>query len=144
MTTAPNPTPDEANPFLTFTDADLGRALLRAIRTIGILALTGVPVSWFLGGWRSMCLFLVGAAISAAGVYESKRLIGAINAKLDNQKAARSTGLVVALFFLRLIIAAAVLYVSLRFLDGSVYALVAGLILAVIALSVEAVSLTRS
>ena len=133
----------EDNPFLTFTDADLSAALFRAVRTVGILALIGVPVIWIASGWRSAALFAVGAAISAGGVYESQRLIAIINAKLDKQKSPRSTGLVVAMFFLRLTIAAVVLYVSLKFLDGAVYAIVAGLMLAVVALSIEAVKLTR-
>jgi hypothetical protein len=134
----------DENPFLTFTDADLSVALVRAVRTIGILALIGAPTIWIVSGWQTACLFLVGAALSAGGVYESRRLIGVVNAKLDQKKASGSAGLVIALFFLRLAIAAAVLYVSLRCLHGSVYGLVAGLTLAMIALSVEAVRLTRS
>jgi hypothetical protein len=135
--------PDE-NPFLNLTDADLKAALLRAIRTIGILSLVAAPVIFFLSGWQSACLFLVGAAISAAGVHESQRLIGIVTAKLDNQKSPRSTGLVLAMFFLRLAIAGVALYVSLRCLDGSAYAMIAGLALAVVALSFEVLKLTRS
>jgi hypothetical protein len=135
--------PDE-NAFLALTDADLKAALFRAMRTIGILALVGAPVILFFSGWQSACLFLVGAAISAAGVYESQRLIGLVNAKLDNQRSPRSTGLVLALFFLRLAIAGAVLYVSLRCLNGSVYAIVAGLALAIVALSIEVIRLSRA
>jgi hypothetical protein len=134
----------EENPFLTFTDADLSAALLRAVRNIGILAAVGAPVFWIASGWQTACLYLVGASLSAAGVYESHRLIGVINAKLDNQQSSRSTSLVISLFLLRLMIAAAVLYVTLRCLHGSVYAIVAGLALAVVALSIEAVKLTRT
>jgi hypothetical protein len=134
----------EENPFLTFTDADLSAALFRAIRNIGILALVGFPAIWLVSGWQTAGLFLVGAAISAGGVYESRRLVRIVNAKLDNQKSPKSTGVVLALFFLRLGIAAGVLYVSLRCLHGSVYGMVAGLALAMIALSLEAVRLTRA
>jgi hypothetical protein len=134
----------EENSLLALTDADLKSALFRAIRTIGILALIGAAAVLFLSGWQSACLFLIGAAISAAGVYESHRLIGLVNAKLDNQKSPRSTGLVLALFFLRLAIAGAVLYVSLRCLHGTAYAMIAGLALAVAALSFEVVRLAKA
>lgn len=134
----------EENSLLALTDADLKAALFRAIWTIGVLALIGAVVVLYFSGWQSACLFLIGAAISAAGVYESHRLIGLVNAKLDNQKSPRSTGLVLALFFLRLAIAGAVLYVSLRCLNGSAYAIIAGLALAVVALSFEVVRLARA
>jgi hypothetical protein len=138
-----SPTPDQ-NPFLTFTDADLSAALFRAIRNVGLLALAGLPVIWIVSGWQSATLFLVGAAISAGGIYESRRLIRVVNAKLDKQRSPRSTGLVITMFFLRLFIAGGVLYVSLRWLQGAVYSIIAGLALAVIALSIEAVLLTRN
>ncbi len=136
-------TPDD-NPFLTFTDADLSAALFRAVRNIGLLTLFGLPIIWIASGWQSAVLFLVGAAISAGGIYESRRLIRVVNAKLDNQRSPRSTGFVIAMFLLRLLIAGSVLYVSLRCLHGAVYAIVAGLALAVVALSTEAVMLTRN
>jgi len=135
--------PDE-NPFLTFTDADLSAALLRAVRNIGILALIGTPIIWIASGWQSAGLFLVGAALSAGGIYESRRLIRVVNAKLDNQRSPNSTGLVITMFLLRLLIAGVMLYVSLRCLHGSVYAILAGLALAIVSLSIEAVTLTRS
>jgi len=47
-------------------------------------------------------------------------------------------------FFLRLGGALVALYVSLKYLDGSVYALVAGLALGMIALTIEALMLVRS
>jgi hypothetical protein len=133
----------EENPFLTFTDADLSAALFRAIRNVGILTLIGIPI-WLASGWQSAALFLVGAAISAGGIYESRRLIRVVNAKLDNQRSPRSTGFVIAMFLLRLCIAGAALYVSLRCLHGAVYAIIAGLALAMVALSIEAVLLTRN
>ena len=138
-----SPVPEE-NPFLAFTDADLSAALLRAVRNVGLLALLGVLVVWLLSGWQSACLFAVGAAISAGGIYESRRLIAVVNARLDNRRPSRSTGLVIGMFLLRLLIAGAVLYVSLRCLHGAVYAIVAGLALAMVALSIEAVLLTRN
>ena len=135
--------PDE-NPFLTFTDADLSAALLRAVRNIGWMALAGIPIIWIISGWHSAALFLVGAAISAGGIYESRRLIRVVNAKLDKQRSPISTGFVVAMFLLRLFIAGGVLYVSLRWLNGAVYSIIAGLALAIVALSIEAVQVTRN
>jgi hypothetical protein len=141
MAAPPNPA---ENPFLTFNDADLSAALLRAIRNVGLLALVGLPVIWIISGLQSAALFLVGAAISAGGIYESRRLIRVVNARLDNQLSSRSTSLVIAMFFLRLFIAGGVLYVSLRWLNGAVYSIIAGLALAIVALSIEAVLLTRN
>jgi hypothetical protein len=140
----PAPLTPEENPFLTFTDADLSAALFRAIRNIGWMALAAIPIIWTISGWQSAALFVVGAAISAGGIYESRRLIRVVNAKLDNQRSPRSTGFVIAMFFLRLFIAAGVLYVSLRWLNGAVYSIIAGLALAIVALSIEAVLLTRN
>jgi hypothetical protein len=47
-------------------------------------------------------------------------------------------------FFLRLGLTVAVLYVSLKLLDGSVYALAGGLALGVFALSVEGLRLMKA
>ncbi len=134
----------EENSLLTFTDADLSAALFRAVRNVGILALIGTPIIWIASGWQSAALFVVGAASSAGGIYESRRLIRVVNAKLDKQHSPRSTGFVIAMFLLRLLIAVAALYVSLRCLHGAVYAIIAGLALAMVALSIEAVLLTRN
>src|SRR5277367_3744546 len=138
----PAPT-DNNNPFLNFTDADLSAALFHAIRTITILALVGVLVILLISGWQTAALFAIGALLSAAGIYESRRLIAIVNAKLDRQKTSGSTALVIAMFFLRVAIAAAVLYVSLRCLHGSVYGMIAGLSLAIIALTQEVIKLTK-
>ncbi len=139
----PSLTPGE-NPFLAFTDADLSDALFRAIRNVGLLSVVGLPVIWIISGWQSAALFLVGAAISAGGIYESRRLIRVVNAKLDNQRSPQSTGFVIAMFLLRLFIAGGVLYVTLRWLNGAVYSIIAGLALAIVSLSIEAVLLTRN
>lgn len=134
----------EANPFLNFTDADLKAAMRRAIRFTVILAALGSVALMFTLGWQTAALFVAGALVSATGIYEWQQLIGVINAKLDNQKTPRATGFTVTMFFLRLGIAGLIIYASLRYLHGSLYALVAGLGLAVIALTVEAVRLLRS
>lgn len=98
----------------------------------------------FVTGWRSGALFLAGAAVSATGIYEWQELISLVNARLDNRKAPRATGFVLSMFFLRLCLALAIIYVSLKCFNGSPYALVAGLGLAVISLIIEALRRLRS
>lgn len=134
----------KANPFLDFTDADLKASMRRAIRLTGILAVLGFFALLFTAGWQTGALFVAGAVVSATGLYEWQQLIGVINAKLDNQQTPRTTGFTLTMFFLRLGIAALIIYVSLRCFHGSLYALIAGLALAVIALTVEAVRMVRS
>lgn len=135
---------DEANPFLQFTDADLKAALNRCLKWIAIFALAIAAILAVTAGWQTAVLLLVGAGVSATGLYEWQKLIELINAKLDKQKTPKSAGFVVGMFFLRFGIAAAVLYGSLKCFHGSIYALIAGLGLAVIALTIEAVRLVRS
>ena len=134
----------ESNAFLEFTDADLKAALHRTLRTIAVLAAVLFAVVSLVAGWRSGVLLIVGAIVSASGVYEWQRLISAVNARLDNAQSPRGTGAVVALFFLRLLIVAGLVYVSLKCFHGSIYALVAGLALAVVGLSIEALRLLRA
>ena len=134
----------EANPFLNFTDADLKASMRRAIRFTAILGAAGRAALALTAGWQTAGLFAAGAVISMIGLYEWQQLIGVINAKLDNQKAPRSSGFTVAMFLLRMGIAALIIYASLRCFHGSLYALVAGLALAVLALTVESVRLMRS
>ncbi len=134
----------EANPFLNFSDADLKASMRRAIRLTAILAVLGFLALGFIAGWQTAALFMAGAVVSATGLYEWQNLIGVINAKLDNQKAPRSGGFTLAMFFLRMGIAALIIYASLRSFHGSLYALLAGLGLAVLALTVEALRLVRS
>ena len=89
-------------------------------------------------------LFLVGAAIAATGLYESKRLMLAVLSRFNHGRQGKPVAGVLIWFFLRLILAGVVLYVSLRSLEGSVYALCAGLGLAVVALLIESVRLLRA
>ena len=133
------------NPFLDFTDAHLKAAMLRALRLVGILAAIGFVALWFAAGWQTAMLLLAGALVSASGLWEWQKLIAVINARLDGgaQQAPGSTRVVVG-FFLRLVLAAGVLYGSLRCFHGSVFALLGGVGLAAFALAVEAVRLLRS
>ena len=134
----------EANPVTDFSDADLQAAMKRVIRMTVAMAIFIFGVLAFVTGWRSGALFLAGAAVSATGIYEWQELISLVNARLDNRKAPRATGFVLTMFFLRLCLALAIIYVTLKCFNGSPYALVAGLGLAVISLIIEALRRLRS
>jgi len=125
------------------TDDDLREMLRRAQRTVLILALLLFLVFTFTLGWQSGLLELAGALISWTGIREWRNLALLVFARLDHQQPARPTGRTLVMFFLRLGMVAAILYVSLRCLHGSVYALIAGIGLAVVALSIEALRLLR-
>jgi hypothetical protein len=131
-----------------FSEEELKATLSRALRIVGILGAVGIPVVWFAAGgearWQSVLLFVVGALIAATGIYEWQRLMMAVLSRFNQGGTARPLAAVLLWFFLRLALAAFVLYVSLRSLHGSVYALCAGLGLAVIALMIEAMRLLRS
>ena len=107
-----------------------GAVLNRALRTVAIAVLVGIPIIWIAWGWRSMLLFLVGGAIAATGIFEWRQLMSAVLGRLDSPREtgpqAKPLGPVLFWFFLRLAAAAAVLYVSLKSLDGKVSALLLG------------------
>jgi hypothetical protein len=128
----------------SMTDDDLREMLRRALRTVVVLGLVLFLVLTFTMGWQTGLLELAGALISYTGIREWRNLALAVFAKLDNQESARPMGRTLVMFFLRLGVVAAILYVSLRCLHGSVYALVAGIGLAVVALSFEALRLLRN
>ncbi len=132
------------NPFLDFTDAHLKAAMLRALRLVAILAAVAFVALLATMGWQTAMLLLAGAVVSASGLWEWQKLIGVINARLDNAQGGPGSTRVVLGFFLRLIVAGLVLYGSLRCFHGSIYALVGGLGLAAFALGVEAVRLVRA
>ncbi len=138
------PQPNQPNGGLSdFTEQDLKTTLMRALRWVGILGVVGFVAVWLALGWRSAVFFMVGAAIAATGLYESQRLMLAVLSRFNDGRQAKPIGGVLVWFFLRLILAGAVLYVSLRSLEGSVYALCAGLGLAVVALIIESIRLLR-
>jgi hypothetical protein len=127
-----------------FTGHDLRTTLNRALRSTLILAVAGSPVIWRVWGWRSVLLFLVGAVIAATGILEWRQLMMAILDRLQAGNKANAVGPTLVWFFLRLGAAAALLYVSLRYLDGKIYALLAGLALSLVALLIEAIRLFHS
>lgn len=137
--TEPNPTS-----LSDFTEADLKATLTHALRWVGMLAAAGTVAMWLALGWRSAVLFLVGAAIAATGLYESQRLMLAVLSRFNEGRNAKPIAGVLIWFFIRLILAGVLLYVSLRSLEGSVYALCAGLGLAMVALTIESIRLLRA
>ena len=129
-----------------FTDADSRRAVVRALRNVAIAVALGAPLLAWKLGWGSAALFAVGAVISGSGIFEWLRLMTAITARMDANPNARPRPVapVLAGFFLRLGIALVLLYVSLKYLNGSVYALIGGLALGLLALCVEGLRLIRA
>jgi hypothetical protein len=127
-----------------FTDEDFRQTMLRALRLLTIVAAIAAPVVWWKLGWRSALLLVVGAAISGSGLWEWLRLMTAVMAKMDMGGNPRPMRPVLLGFFLRLSLTLAVLYVSLKFLDGSVYALAAGLAMGIFALLFEGLRLVKA
>ena len=128
-----------------YTDADFRRVILRALRLLGVLTLAALAPVWWKLGWKSAVLLLTGAAISGSGVWEWLRLMSAIIERMDATPGARvrPMGRVLTGFFVRLGLTVVILYASLRFLDGSVYALALGLALGVVSLVIESLRLVR-
>ncbi len=129
--------PGSAPGLNPYSDEDFKRSIWSALRLVLIALAVGVPLLWWKLGWQSAALMAVGGLISGTGLFEWLRLMSALMAKMDSggDKAApvRPLGRVLTGFFLRLGVALALLYGSLKFLDGSVYALVGGLTLGVAA-----------
>ena len=125
------------------TDEHLKQAMQRAMLWVGVFGVAIASVLLLFTNWQTAVLLLIGAAISATGLWEWQKLIGLIMAKLDKREKAGGARVIVG-FLLRLLIAGAVLYGSLKSLHGSVYALLGGLALAAVAMAIEATRLIRS
>ena len=132
----------------SYSDEDFKRTMRRALRMVAIAVAVAVPLLWWKMGWASAALFAVGAAISGSGLFEWLRLMSALMSRMDAGGAdpapSRPLAPVLIGFFFRLGFALALLYGSLKFLHGSAYALIAGLALAVAALSIEGLRLLKS
>ena len=128
----------------SYSDADFRRTILRALRLVALGTAVGVPLIWWKSGWQSAALLAIGALISGSGLWEWLRLMTAVMARMDLGETAKPLAPVMIGFFLRLIGTVAVLYVSLRYLNGSVLALAAGLAMGVVALTVEGLRLLRN
>jgi hypothetical protein len=128
----------------TFSDADFRQTILRSLRLLAVISVVGAGLLWWKLGWQSAALLAVGAVISASGLWEWLRLMTAVMARMDQGGAARPMAMVLLGFFIRLAATVALLYVSLKVLNGSVYALAAGLALGVFALTVEGLRLVKA
>ena len=143
-----NSTNDSPPDFDTFSDADFKRSIRSALRLVLIALAIGVPLLWWKLGWQSAALLAVGGLISGTGLFEWLHLMSALMARMDagGRPPTRegSIARVLVGFFLRLAVAVALLYGSLKFLHGSVYALIAGLALGVASLLIEGLRLLKS
>ena len=128
----------------SFTDADFKRTIWSALRLLAVITVVAAPLVWWKLGWQSAALLLVGAAISGSGLWEWLRLMTAVMVRMDEGAKARPMGMVLFGFFLRLGLTVVLLYVSLKVLNGSVYALAAGLALGVFSLTVEGLRLMKA
>lgn len=128
----------------SFTDADFKRTIWSALRLLAVVTVVALPLVWWKMGWQSAVLLLVGAVISGSGLFEWLRLMTAVMVRMDGGAKARPMGMVLMGFFLRLGLTVVLLYVSLKILNGSVYALAAGLALGVFSLTIEGLRLMKA
>ena len=133
--------PAQVQPWIT--DEGLEALLQRALRNTLIIGLVSSIVIWIASGWRNAAMMATGTAISAASIYEWRRLARFIVAKMDKKQLPKSAFIPVVLFLFRLLIFAGAIYVSLKCFQGSAIALFCGLALAVLAMVWEAVRLLR-
>jgi hypothetical protein len=126
-----------------WTDSTVEGMLNRAIRNTliaGGLAAIGI---WIGSGWRNAAMMLAGTLISAASIFEWKRLARVIGAALDRNEIPKSAPGVVIFFVLRLTVYAGIIYGSLKCFQGSTVALLCGLGLAALAIGWEALRLLQ-
>ena len=138
---------DQSPSVLSLSDESLQTLLKSAIRNTLILGVLVSVVLAISSGWGTGALFATGAMVSAASIFEWKRLVRLINSRMaaqtGSQAVPRGTGLAIVFILLRLIVFGAVIYVSLICFRGSPIALVCGLSLAVLTLTWEALRLLR-
>lgn len=135
--------PQAEHPLALLSDEAALALLAGAMKWTLFIALLGALALWIASGWRNAAIFAVGGLISAASIYEWQRLLRLFNAKMDQKKTPGGAGLVVGFFMLRLLFFAAAIYGSLKWIEGSAFALIAGLALAVITLAWQALTLLR-
>lgn len=134
----------ESSPTAADITPDALYAMLRrAMRNSVVLAVLLAAGVWIGSNWRNAAMLAVGAAISVASIYEWLRLARVINARLDREKPAANAGVVVLFFLLRLLLFAAVIYGSLKTIQGSGISLLCGLALAVTTMGWEALRMLR-
>jgi len=134
----------EISPLPAISDEGVQALLRRAIHKTFIIGILVSLALWIASGWRNAAMMAVGTAISAASIYEWRRLVRFINAKLDRKQTSGSAAVSAVFFVLRLAVFAGIIYVSLKCFRGSAIALLCGLGLAVLSLVWEALSLLRN
>jgi hypothetical protein len=135
--------PDYSRTPLGLTDADVRHAVLASIRLLLVLSVVAAALFWWRLNWQSAVLVIVGSAISLTSLWEWLRLMTAINQRMDSGQSPRPMGMILFGFFARLALTVVVLYVSLKFLHGTVLALATGLGLGLVSLSIEAFRLLK-
>lgn len=131
-------------------DEDFRQAVVRAIRLTAIATVALLPVVAWRMHWQSAVYLLVGAGISASGLYEWLQMMTTVMERMDaaagegGSVPVRPVGRVVMGFVLRMGLAVAVLYVTLTALDGSLYALAGGLMLGLVMLAIQAARMMRA
>ena len=134
---------EETHSIVNLTDEALQAMLRRAIRLVLILGLVGTAAAWIGGGGRNAAMLATGALISAASIWEWRRLTRLLSARMDRKSSGTGGALAAIFFVLRLTVFAGVIYGSLKCFRGSVTALLCGLALAIIALGWQAMQLLR-
>lgn len=124
-----------------FTEDDIRLTLRRSLMLAGGIALVATPILLAWQGWQTWLLFMIGAVISATGIFEWMQMLSAMMSRLEEGREPRPMGRVLAMFFLRLAAAGVLLYAGISSLHGSIYALLAGLAISLLALSVESIRL---
>ena len=136
------------NSLANYTDEDFRRTIWSALKLVAIAVALGTPLLWWRAGGGTALLYLVGALISGTSLFEWLRLMTAVMVRMDAAEElpapVKPLAPVLIGFFLRLAVALVLLYVSLKYLHGSVYALVAGLALGIAALSIEGLRLVKN
>jgi hypothetical protein len=135
--------PDYSRTPLGLTDADVRHAVLASIRLLLVLSVVAAALFWWRLNWQSAVLVIVGSAISLTSLWEWLRLMTAMNQRMDSGQSPRPMGMILFGFFARLALTVVVLYVSLKFLHGTVFALATGLGLGLVSLSIEAFRLLK-
>jgi hypothetical protein len=138
---------DSSQTSAGLTDLDVRNTMLASIRLLAILSALAAAIFWWKSGWQSALLLVVGSLISSTSLWEWLRLMTAINQRMDaglrpGEKVS-PMGLILFGFFMRLGLTVAVLYGSLRYLHGTVFALAAGLGLGLLSLTIEALRLMK-
>lgn len=133
--------PAPSSTSIQFNEEDIRRTLRRALVLAGAAVLVATPILWAWLGWRTCLTFVIGTAISATGIVEWLQLLTAMMSRMEEGRTPVPMGRVLIMFFLRLAVAGVLLYASLNSLHGSIYALLAGLAVSLVALTVESIRL---